>query len=202
MNERGHVDELAPAYALGVLSQDEAAALERHAAECAPCRKLVGEAEETVTAMVEAGPLHYAKRVRRSNPLAPWMLSAASLLIALGLGARLLQMSSAPPQAVAQHGAAVTAIVHSHFQHAPMIPRAPGAPAGKVLFARDRSWILVELNGKPDDLQIAASTPAGTRILGRPAAYGDSAEFFYKSAEPIREVLVLRGSQVVESARL
>ncbi|HZT13666.1 MAG TPA: zf-HC2 domain-containing protein [Candidatus Baltobacteraceae bacterium] len=202
MNESRHVDELVASYAFGILDRAEAMQVEEHAASCSTCRQLLGQAEEAVTAMVDAGPLHIAKPVRTRRSWAPAAALAASLLLAAGLGARVLQLDGEHSQAAAQHDAAVVALVHSHFQHAPLVARAAGAPPGKVIFARDRYWVLVVLDAPPGDLTIATLGPAGTRVLGRPSAQGTTSEFFYRSAAPIDNVAVMRGAQLIESARI
>ena len=202
MNESQHVDQLVASYAFGILESAEAAQVEEHAASCSSCRQLLGQAEEAVTAMVDAGPLHVAQPVRARSSWFAWAALAASLLLAAGLGARVLQLGGEQSQMRAQHDAAVVALVHSHFQHAPLIPRTAGAAAGKVIFARDRSWVLVVLDAPPGDLTIATFGPSGVRVLGRPWAQGATSEFFYRSSAPIDNVAVMRGPQIVESARI
>lgn len=202
MNESHHVDELVASYAFGILESAEAAQVEEHTASCSTCRQLLGQAEEAVTAMVDAGPLHLARPVRAGRSWSAWAALAASLLLAAGLGARVLQLGGEQSQMRAQHDAAVVALVHSHFQHAPLVPRTAGAPPGKVIFARDRSWVLVVLDAPPGDLTIATLGPAGTRVLGRPSAQGRTSEFFYRGGAPIDNVAVMRGAQLIESARI
>ena len=53
-----HIEELAELYALGSLDDLERLRVERHVSQCAICAARLHQAEETVTAVAEAQPLH------------------------------------------------------------------------------------------------------------------------------------------------
>jgi hypothetical protein len=74
--------------------------------------------------------------------------------------------------------AALSVLVHSHFNHVSMTPLAIGAPAAKILYARDGSWVYVIADRLNGPLQIFGY---GTVVVGggkagksTPAGFGTS----------------------------
>lgn len=141
MNADMHVDELAELYALGELDAHERAQVDAHIVECPACLRRVGEAEETVLALERvvqpASPYNGVTMLRRRQPALLWPVIAAAALI-VGL---MLPRSFAP-----QQNPALLAMIHSHFSHA-QFSGGLGAPPAKVIYARDRSWLYVIVEG-------------------------------------------------------
>jgi anti-sigma factor RsiW len=83
------------------------------------------------------------ERVERGR-LSLWgrLAAAAILLLALGLGFSFYRNSQLSA-ALRDDDLAFVTVVHSHFEHVTLRPIGPAAPAAKVLYAKDGSWIYV-----------------------------------------------------------
>ena len=142
MNADFHVDELAELYALGTLDAGERAQVAEHIAHCAACLRRVGEAEETVLALervVQPVTPYAGIATTQRRRVALWWPAVAAAALIVGL---LLPRPFAERQ-----NPAMLAMIHSHFSHA-QFSGAPGAPAAKVIYARDRSWLYVIVEGE------------------------------------------------------
>lgn len=139
-----HVGEDAELYALGQLDDAARETVERHVRVCAECARRVGDAEFTVLQLIEAdsSDVPAALRPFRANGSAPAWRWAAAIAAAflLGLIPWLTTLRTAAPPA---QQVAMTAMLHSHFQHTQFVADAPGAPAAKVIFGRTGGWIYV-----------------------------------------------------------
>lgn len=173
-----HVGENAELYALGVLDPQERRAVDEHLAQCRDCLRRIGEAEETVLAMdrhvaSQEPPATFRVRERRISPW--WYAVAAAFLIGLAPSGWFFTSTMVARQNETTHGAALLAMVHSHFGHAQFSPVQPGTPApdAKVVFARDGSWVYV---------LVAERTSYGVRVgdtpIGSTHLYGSGSELF------------------------
>jgi hypothetical protein len=165
-----HVDELAELYALGALAESEAAAVERHGAQCTRCARRIGEAEETVLALerecaAQQPPDALGTRLPFERHAASWWRFAAALAagIVIGIGVTIVQPRPGP-----QSQQVVTAMIRSHFSHAQFAPLASGAPDAKVIYAHDRGWLYVIATGSEayevDAVNGSSRTPLGTLL--------------------------------------
>jgi len=138
MDPEAHIGDNAELYAVGLLDDDEQAVVEAHVAHCATCLRRVGEAEETVLALEHGNaparpqPLPLARASRNW-----WALPAIAAALIVGL---------LIPRPSSQQNSATLAMIHSHFSHA-QFAGSTGVPSAKVLYARDRSWYYVIVQG-------------------------------------------------------
>ena len=142
MSADAHVGDAAELYAAGALSADERAAVDAHIARCTDCLRRVGEAEETVLALEAVSVVQsaspYERRVLpflRRGVSRWWVAVAAAAALILGLMI---------PHRAPQSSIATLAMLHSHFAHAQF---AGTGPEAKVIYARDRSWYYVIVEG-------------------------------------------------------
>lgn len=209
-----HVADLAESYALGALSPAESAQVLEHARECPECGDRVRAAEEAVTAMIEASDLREPPAVLRRWIAGSTASSPASLpRVWSGLAAALLLLWIVPAgwfylrdrraaAALGEQSAAIHALVGSHFLHAEFVAGAPGAPAAKLIYARNGEWIYVVVDAPADDLQIGTASGNTIRILGRPTDVNGSSEFYARTRERMNGVLILRGGRVIARASM
>lgn len=198
-----HVDDLAELYALGSLSEGERAAVDAHAAKCAPCLRALGEAEETLLALegqyeTIAPPAQLDARIRfeRATPSRWWLVVAAAFAIGFLPSVPLLLQR----QSQGQENIAAIAMLHSHFNHA-QFSGASGAPSAKVLYARDRAWLYVMVEGAQRYDVYAVNGAVATRI-GTIAPQGATSNLFVQSPGTLDRVELRSGTQVVETAQI
>ena len=204
-----HVGESAELYALGFLSAGEREELEEHLATCSDCRRVVGEAEETVLQLEREKlpvptPFTLDRRVKfsstRSVPaLLPWLAVAAAFILGLLPSIPLLLEREGVR---GMHDAASLAMINSHFNHAQFAGTAPNAPPAKLIYARDRSWLYVIVQGN-HRFEVDALHGSSTQTLGTTQPAGSASELFMKNGAPNVDTVELRdGGTLVERARL
>lgn len=193
-----HDFEALDLYALGTLDEGRAAEIDRHVHECDMCAKRLGEAEQTVTALLERD---YAPARRRVTYWIPTAAAAAFVLWIVPLGLLGSEVGKLHDAQLAD-ATAVTALVHSHFLHVPFSAVAPDVPRAKVLYGRSDPWLYVVADGD-EGLQVAVST-GGTgnpQIVGTLRKVGQESTLFARAAH-VREVTLLRGGKPVARAKL
>jgi hypothetical protein len=165
-----HVGEDAELYALGQLEELETAWLERHVRECAQCAARVGEAESTVLRLIEseaAGEAAVAPRKAswqppRKRAYNPWM-GAVAAAFALGLVPWVVSVTRHPGENVPPQFSAQTAMLDSHFLHAPFVAATADAPEAKVIYARNGGWYYVLAAGGSRPLDVVLIAQSGKR---------------------------------------
>jgi anti-sigma factor RsiW len=176
-----HIGENAELYALGELNELERMRVERHAGSCADCSARLGEAEATLLRLIESGKMpdslaldRRTRYAQRANAPA-WIagVAAAFLLGLLPWGITSLR-ERATIDSAHQAQLAMHAMLAGHFLHAPFAARAPGAPAAKVVYAREGGWLYVIAAPGSDPLSVVviaggkratvASLPAATVV--------------------------------------
>ncbi len=175
MDRSEHIGESAELYAVGALDPAGHAAVEAHIAHCAQCLRRVGEAEETVLALERANAVHAARRDAR----APRRLTrqAVAWLIPLTAAAAFI-LGLLFPRPVPQHDVATLAMIGSHFSHAQF---SGHGSAAKVIYARDRSWYYVIVEGRRRYSVYGFAGTARTK-LGETVPSGKTSEFFTRSS--------------------
>lgn len=204
MNDR-HLGDDAELYALGALDDDEIAAAERHLAVCDACAAQVARARDVVAAL--AAPLRAypppaigfpppaaVAPARAARPGWDRRLAALAAVAVLGLGIAGWQDVVLTRQR-ASADLALAAIVHGHFSHAGFTPGAAGAPAAKVLYARDGAWLYLVVDRPEAGLRLLAEAPgAAPRLLGVTRASGAVATLYVERPGRV-------GRLVLEDAR-
>ena len=194
-----HIGENAELYALGSLSDVERAQVDAHVANCAECLRRLGQAEETVLGLEREAVPHAlpagarAPELRYRPLVARWWYGAVAAAAALLLGYLL-------PHPIAQptHDVAHVAMLHSHFNHSQF---AGNGPLAKVLYARDRSWYYVIVEGS-HTYSVEAVSPTGTRTLGTTAPRDGTSELFVSHTQRFDRIELREGTAVVESAQI
>ncbi len=195
MND-AHIGENAELYAIGSLDELERQRVDAHVANCADCLRRLGQAEETVLGLereTQAAPVAAGTRAPqfRTWRLSGWWMGVVGAAAALVIGYFLPHR--APPYDVAQ-----VAMLHSHFNHAQFVGHGPLA---KVIYARDRSWYYVVVEGSHTyDVE---GVGAGARIpLGALAPRTGTSELFVRRMPRLDRIELRDGSTVIETAEI
>lgn len=198
MDPETHVGELAEAYALGALETDEREAVGAHIAYCPACLRRVGEVEETLLALERGNKLVKeppGEAVVLPFPARPsmrwWAIPAIAAAFIIGF---------LFPHFSSQSNVAALAMIHSHFSHA-QFSGAPGAPAAKVLYARDRSWYYVIVAGSRRFDVYGLQGLVETR-LGTTEPRGSTSELFARSEMHFDRIELRDNGTVVEGAAI
>jgi hypothetical protein len=202
-DQADHVGELAELYALGELSLAERERVDRHARECPQCAQRLGEAEATVLRLIERDADFVEGRLRpmrfRSNWAAVAAIAAAFLIGLLPWGVQTLRERGSTSEA---NQLAMSAMLAGHFLHAPLVPLAANAPAGKVIYAREGGWIYVIVAAGPAPIDVD-TVSSGTRT--RVASLAGSAQTraaFVRTSAAIQSVELLQGGTPIAQARV
>jgi anti-sigma-K factor RskA len=159
--------ESAAAYALGALDEGERAPFEAHLADCPRCRAEVATMRDTLGLLAHGAPdaepspglrdrvLAEARRVRpigRRPARGPWLLAAASVVIAAALGAAFARERAASAGAsaalaearrlLAARDSTLAALLSPDVHVASLAPTA-GQPRVRVFWNRDRNVFVV-----------------------------------------------------------
>ncbi len=203
-----HVGEFAELYALGALSDAERYAVDAHVAGCAECRRRIGAAEEAVLAlecgmMERATPPALDERMvfARSAPafaLGQWARLAAAFVLGAILATSAFSAWLHPRSA---ENPAIVAMIDSHFNHSQFAPLFAGAPAAKVIYARDRSWLYVLVKA-PRSYGVYAGTGASAKLLGESQPSGATSELFVEHAGGVETLELRDGSTPIARAQL
>ncbi len=140
--------------------------------------------------------LDAAMRFERATPSRWWLVVAAAFAIGLLPSVPLLLQR----QAQGEGNIAAIAMLHSHFDHA-QFSGASTAPSAKVLYARDRAWIYVMVEGVERYDVYAVSGRVATRI-GTIAPQGATSNLFVRSPGAVDRVELRSGTTVVEAAQI
>jgi len=192
-----HIGENAELYAVGALSEDERGAVDAHAAHCPDCLRRLGEAEETVLAL--EGGLVARSSQRRPQRRAPIVRGAVSWWAIPAIAAALI-VGMLIPRPAPQQNPAMLAMIHSHFSHAQFIGGA-AAPDAKVLYARDRSWYYVIVEGT-HRFGVFGRHGGRFAMLGATRPVRGTSELFARPGENFDHLELREGNAVVESASI
>ena len=202
-----HLGDELELYALGDLSDEERTAIETHLESCEACTRALGAAEETLASMTSLLPAYAApKRTQLrsfwSQPVARMAL-AASFVIGLLVAAGALPFLGVRPAASSDDVRAQVAMTHSHFEHVPLAPLVSGAPATKVIFARDRSWLYAIADDGSSGYHLLLRQGSSAPVdLGTLVAHGDAASLFIDRTVPSGELDLVRGDRTLARGML
>lgn len=197
MESKMHVGDDAELYAAGALTEQERADVEAHAANCPECLRRIGEAEETVLALerdlVARVPQPVSPKVstRIIRPAAWWTIPAIAAALLVGF------LLPRPP---AQTDPAPLAMLHSHFSHA-QFGGASGVPAAKVLYARDRSWYYVIVEGA-HRYDVFGERNGNFTALGQIRPVRGTSEVFVRPHARFDRLELRDGGAVIEAASI
>lgn len=196
MDAEMHVDELAELYALGALDDSERDTVDKHIASCTQCLRRVGEAEETMLAL-ERGT-HAAVGFRAGRKTLPFARRRAMSWWAAPAIAAAFIVGLLVPRPLAPPNPATLAMIGSHFSHA-QFAGPPGAPAAKVIYARDRSWYYVLVVGSRR-FEVYGVQSGRSTLLGTTTSNGSTSELFVRSAPRFDRIELRSAREAIETA--
>lgn len=163
MSQHPGIDQAA-AFALDALDPAERVAYEAHLAGCAECRAAVRSYREAADALAHAAPdatpaaglrervlaeARRARPLRRRPSTVPWLLAAASLIVALGVTlvwardrARWTTMLAAARAELAARDSTLAALLSPEV-HVVSLAATGGAPTVRVFWNHDRNAFIV-----------------------------------------------------------
>lgn len=203
-----HVAELAELYALGTLDDRERALVDAHVQTCDECAARLGEAEATVEQLVQPRSPSPALDRRMSAAFRTrgswrWTAPLVAAAFVVGLLPSLAMWSGVFGRAsfASDQQQAVTAMVGSHFVHAPFVPVDPAAPKAKVIYGRTGDWrYIVAQTARPYDVAVVSN---GHPVwLGTLHVSGDAGELFVPHAPAGNEYLLREGARVIARVML
>jgi hypothetical protein len=96
----------------------------------------------------------------------------------------------------------MTAMLAGHFLHAPFVPVAAGAPAGKVIYAREGGWLYVIVAAGTSALDVDVVSNGVRRRVSSLAASSQTRASFIRTSEAIQSVQLFQGSTPIAQARI
>jgi hypothetical protein len=211
VNGRNHVGEDAALYALGSLDESARRAVDRHAAGCAACSRLLGEAEDDVARMAEAEPQHAppAGLLRAFRPAAPtprtgwqgWLAAAAALVLALLPSAYFWNQNHAMHEAISARTDAMSRLAGTSVRTATFTTMMGGGSA-RVMYAPDGSWYVVLVRGASAALNVAWMHDGKRTMLGTAQPYGEVAMLYLPKSHRMSQLALVEGDRVVAEAQL
>lgn len=196
-----HPDDDLQLYALGDLSFEERSAVEAHLEGCVECSRIVGEAESALADMSDLIPAFRAPRRSRFRPNFWRGAIAAALIVGMilagGTVALIRQAQGRNDDVRAQ-----VAMTNSHFNHVQLDPVAAGAPAAKVIYARDKSWLYAIVDDGHEPFRLVAVDFAGRHDLGTLAGHGITSSLFVEKTPEVKQVELLSGDRVIARGML
>ncbi|HEY1728945.1 MAG TPA: zf-HC2 domain-containing protein [Candidatus Baltobacteraceae bacterium] len=202
-----HLGDELELYALGDLSPEERANVEQHLATCDECIRALANAEETLAQMTSLLPAYGAPR--RTTLGNFWMMPAARMAIAaafvvgLLVAAGTIPFLTVKPGTSSQDARAQVAMTHAHFEHIQLASLVTGAPAVKVIYARDRSWMYaIADDGRPGYHLYIAAGSSPPRDLGELVAHDGSASLFVERPPAGNELLLVSNDRTLARGML
>jgi len=202
-----HLGDELELYALGDLSPEERANVESHLATCDECLQALGVTEEALARMTSLLPSYRAPR--RSALRNLWTMPvartaiAAAFVIGLLVAAGTLPFLSVRPGTSDQDARAQIAMTHAHFEHIELAPLVAGAPAVKVIYARDRSWMYaIADDGRPGYHLFIVGESRRPQDLGELAAHDGSASLFVEHPPAGNELQLVSNDRVLARGML
>jgi anti-sigma factor RsiW len=195
-----HVDEDLELYALGVLSDEERARVEAHVAACSQCSARLGDAEAVVAKLALAYPPSTVAPLRLARIASPWIAAAAAFVLAVGITlAALLQTHRLQAQ-VGADDAVLATIATSHFNHAEFSKTAAGAPAAKVLNARDGAWLYVIVDAPLGGVHVVGRHDDTAVDFGAVRVHGNTATLFVRDPGTMSRLELRRDGATIGTA--
>jgi Putative zinc-finger len=206
-----HLGDDAELYPLGILDSAAARAVEEHIETCPSCARRVADARAAAGSLATAlpgrePPDRLEKRLRESATTQSrertrnrfdfgWAFAAALVLALFALGWQTLVLRDH----LVRQNRALAMLVHSHFNHASMVPEPGVTVDAKVLYARDGSWIYIIVDKPNATFRAVAQTPVGTKELGTLRGWGETATLLSRPRVRVNSIALKRGSATVAS---
>ena len=208
-----HFEDRASLYALGLLGDDERAAVESHLRGCTQCAAAVAEAEDDVALMVAAQPQHAAPpglgaRVERT--LAPartaarptWIYAmAAAIVIAFLPAAWMWNQNRSMQAAIAMQTAAMNQVANAPHRTA-SFKAVPGNGSAMVAYAPNGEWYVIVVKDVSKALDVVWMHDGTHTMLGRAVPHGNVATLYLPKSHRMNSLALMDGNQIVAQAQL
>lgn len=213
-----HVDDRAALYALGLLDDDERAALQAHLRECPGCALSIGAAEDDVASLVAAQslrepPRELASRIERSLSAARstashrtwaapvWLAAAAAIVIAVMPAAWFWNQNRAMQEAMSNQSAAMTRVASAPHRNAEFAAM-PANMTATVAYAPNGEWYVIVVKNASKALDVAWMHDGTQTMLGRAVPHGDTAMLYLPKSHRMNSLALMDGERVVAEANL
>jgi hypothetical protein len=201
-----HAGDDAELYALGQLGEADCLRIEGHLQHCTECARRVGDAEATVLRLIEADanevPASSLPARLRSGAFAWRWIAAVAAAFVVGLLPWIGNEVRRAPVAPADQQVVMTALLHSHFLHAPFVASVAGVPAAKVIYGRGGGWLYVLAAAGQKPLQIAVEQGAKQTVVATLPAGESTRAAYVALATRADAVLLLEDGRAVARANV
>jgi hypothetical protein len=206
---KGHFDaDDAAIYALGALDELAREAMDRHAAGCASCSRLLGSAEDDVARMALAQSRTIARAGLLPTRIAPtragwqaWTALAAAVVLAILPAGYFWQQNRAMHATLATHAEVMSRLADAHVRSAAFTSLSGGASA-RVMYAPDGSWYVVLVRGATVAFEVAWMHEGRQTLLGTARPSGDVAMLYLPKSHRMDQLALVEGRRVVAEAQL
>lgn len=218
----GHVEELAPLYALGLLDAHEMERLEEHLRVCSRCAELVGRAEGDAAALAAAEPqrpapleleLRMERTLRRDDaeitapakhrPSVRLLAAALAAAFVLGIIPALYfwEADRSLQNALVADSAAMNRLAEAPHRIATFLsPQGNGM--AKVMYGSDGSWYLVMVPEATKPVRVAWMHDGQQTMLGDAMPHGKMAMLYLPRSHRMDRLALMDGETVVAEAQL
>lgn len=206
-----HVRDDAALYALGALSETEAAAFANHIRGCAQCARAVGEAERDVALAASHEPQHHAPaalqgrvdRILHRRPVlqASGFALAAAFVIGLLPSLWLWGENRSMQDAIDAQGAAMDRLASAPHLTA-TFHAMPGGSTASVMYPRNGSWYVIVVRDVSKTLNVAWMHGGTQTLLGRAILHGNVAMLYLPKSHRMNQLALMDGARVVAEASL
>ena len=206
-----HIGDSAALYALGTLNADEHADVETHVATCEACARLLAQACDDVTLMVETQtqhdvPLQLGTRTRGLfNPTRRTgnfrsVALAAAIAIALLPSAYLLHVNRTIEHRMDAEAGLMARMTSS--PHRMVAFTGMGNADAKVIYGADGSWYGIIINGASAPLHLLWMHDGQQTMLGTTEQHGAVAMLYLPVSHRMDQLALSDGRTVVAEANL
>jgi hypothetical protein len=214
-----HIDELAELYALGSLDDLERVRVERHIATCRDCALRLQQAEQTITDLALAQPLHeppdslYARlqasvaatqqTTRRRSVWRPTFAAiAAAVILAFVPTWVAVDRTRDAVQAMWADEHALARIASTSFNHVEFMSPDHRPMGAKVLYGPHGDWYYVVVMRPKPNMHVAYVHGGHMELLGTVATHGESGTLYLPVNHKMDELALVEGNTVVGNAYL
>lgn len=209
-----HIGDDAALYALGALGDLERARVDAHVRTCDACARMLGQAEDDVTAIV-AAQTRYEPSAELETRLAAtlhrgpmprsaalWGIAAAAAVV-LGVlpSAYVVHESLATRDAMLAQSAAMDRIAASPHRMAVFHGLGDGA-AATVAYGPDGSWYVVVVRNAARPMHVVWMHDGERTMLGAAVPHGDVATLYLPKSHRMDTLALMDGDRVVAQAQL
>ncbi|HZT11965.1 MAG TPA: hypothetical protein VFA29_04155 [Candidatus Baltobacteraceae bacterium] len=210
-----HAGENAELYALGLLDEFEAAAVELHAQTCEECTIRLEEASIAVADLCAAEPIAAApskleSRVLQDAGIARRRIRHAPHWQAAGAIAAALLLAFIPAWvavdrttlARSDDNRAIARLAAGPFNRATFMSPSRQPMDAKVLYGPHGNWYYVVVMHPAPGMHVAYVHGGRMEMLGTVSMHGESGSLYLPINHKMEELALLQGSRVVADARL